>query len=73
MAAKALSIWWLTSLNGLPDIGDPFDVAAFRTARIPDDQNAFSYLGRAASHPSPARLAAATARDLGGRSRNHDS
>ena len=31
VAATVLAIWWLTSLNGLPDIGDPFDVAAFRT------------------------------------------
>ena len=46
--AMALAIWWLTSLNGLPDIGDPFDVAAFRAVRIPEDQNAFAYLGRAA-------------------------
>jgi hypothetical protein len=30
VAATALAIWWLNSLNGLPDIGDPFDVAAFR-------------------------------------------
>jgi hypothetical protein len=47
LAATALAIWWLTSLNGLPDIGDPFDVAAFRALRIPDDQNAFTYLQRA--------------------------
>jgi preprotein translocase subunit SecG len=26
LAATALAIWWLTSLNGLPDIGEPFDV-----------------------------------------------
>ncbi len=48
LGATALAIWWLTSLNGLPDIGDPFDVAAFRAVRIPDDQNAFAYLDRAA-------------------------
>ena len=47
VAATALAIWWLNSLNGLPDIGDPFDVAAFRTFRIPDDQNAFTLLRRA--------------------------
>ena len=39
----AFSIWWLTSLNGLPDIGDPFDVTAFRAFRVPDDQNAFTF------------------------------
>ena len=33
VAATALAIWWLNSLNGLPDIGDPFDVAAFRAFR----------------------------------------
>jgi hypothetical protein len=47
VAATALGIWWSTSLNGLPDIGDPFDVAAFRAFRIPDDQNAFVFLRRA--------------------------
>jgi hypothetical protein len=47
VAAGALAIWWLNSLNGLPDIGDPFDVAEFRAFRIPDEQNAFTYLRRA--------------------------
>jgi hypothetical protein len=47
VAATALAIWWLTSLNGLPDIGDPFDVAAFRTFSLPDDQNAFIFFRRA--------------------------
>jgi hypothetical protein len=47
LAGTALAIWWLTSLNGLPDIGDPFDVAAFRAFRIPDGQNAFAFFRRA--------------------------
>ncbi|HEV3164809.1 MAG TPA: hypothetical protein VGZ22_12340, partial [Isosphaeraceae bacterium] len=47
LGATALAIWWLTSLNGLPDIGDPFDVAAFRTFSLPDDQNAFTFFRRA--------------------------
>jgi hypothetical protein len=47
IAATAFAIWWLTSLNGLPDIGDPFDVAALREITIPDDQNAFTFLQRA--------------------------
>jgi hypothetical protein len=47
IGATALAIWWLTSLSGLPDIGDPFDVAAFRASRIADDQNAFTFLRRA--------------------------
>ena len=55
IAATALAIWWLTSLNGLPDIGDPFDVAAFRAFRVPDDQNAFTFLRRAKEKLDPLR------------------
>jgi hypothetical protein len=51
VAATALAIWWLNSLNGLPDIGDPFDVAAFRAFRIADDQNAFAFLFSAPNGP----------------------
>jgi hypothetical protein len=53
LAAAALSVWWLASLNGLPDIGDPFDVAAFRARRIPDDQNAFTWIRRAEKTLTP--------------------
>jgi hypothetical protein len=55
VAAAALAIWWLNSLNGLPDIGDPFDVAAFRTFSLPDEQNAFTFFRRAwkAAEPVP--------------------
>ena len=28
-------LWWATQLIGLPDIGDPFDIAAFRRRRSP--------------------------------------
>ena len=55
VAATALAIWWLNSLNGLPDIGDPFDVAAFRAFRIPDDQNAFTFVRRANEKLTPIR------------------
>src|SRR5262249_34366577 len=57
--ATALSVWWRNSLNGLPDIGDPFDVAAFRALRVPDDQNTFTFLRRAEEKltPSPSDLA----------------
>jgi hypothetical protein len=60
-AAIAFAIWWLNSLNGLPDIGEPFDVVAFRAFRIPDDQNAFAFLRRAdeALTPMPAGTRAA--------------
>ena len=53
VAASAFAIWWLTSLNGLPDIGDPFDVAAFRAFSVPDNQNAFTYLRRASEKLTP--------------------
>jgi hypothetical protein len=55
VAATVFAIWWLNSLHGLPDIGDPFDVAAFRAFRVPDDQNAFAFLRRAQETliPSP--------------------
>jgi hypothetical protein len=49
VAATAFAIWWLNSLNSLPDIGDPFDVAAFRAFGLPDEQNAFTYLRRASA------------------------
>ena len=53
VAAAALAIWWLNSLNGLPDIGDPFDVSAFRAFGLPDEQNAFTYLRRASEKLTP--------------------
>jgi len=40
VASGALAIWWLNSLSGLPDIGDRFDVEAFRSFSLPDDRNA---------------------------------
>jgi hypothetical protein len=56
LATTALTIWWLTSLNGLPDIGDPFDVAEFRAFSIPDDENAFLLFRRANEQLSPCPL-----------------
>jgi hypothetical protein len=32
---------WLMQLTGLPDVGDPFDVAAYRASTVPDERNAF--------------------------------
>ena len=59
LAATALAVWWWKSLDGLPDIGDPFDVAAYCAIRVPADQNAFTYLRRAEEKltPSPSHLA----------------
>src|SRR5262249_30521839 len=45
--AAAPPLWWAVQLIGLPDIGDPFDVAAFRSTTIPDDRNAFVLYRRA--------------------------
>jgi hypothetical protein len=56
LAATALAIWWLMSLNGLPNIGDPFDVAAFRAYSLPEDRNAFAYLQRASRTLTPGPL-----------------
>ena len=39
--STAFLTWWTTTLMGLPDIGDPFDVAAFTDSPVPDDENAF--------------------------------
>src|SRR6516165_3192160 len=55
VTATAFAVWWLNSLNGLPDIGDPFDVAVFRAFRIPDDQNAFTFVWRANEKLTPRR------------------
>jgi hypothetical protein len=41
-------LWWSIQLMGLPDAGEPFDVAAFRSARIPDDRNAYVLYEQAA-------------------------
>jgi hypothetical protein len=43
----ALLGWWSLSLRNLPDVGDPFDVAAFRKVSVPDDQNAFTLYDQA--------------------------
>jgi hypothetical protein len=56
VAAAALALWWLNSLNGLPDIGDPFDVAEFQAFRIPDEQNSFTLVRRANQKVTPMPL-----------------
>jgi hypothetical protein len=38
--STAFVTWWITSLLGLPDVGDPFDVVAFGQP-IPDETNAY--------------------------------
>ncbi len=41
--------WWATQLWGLPDVGDPFDVAAFEAYHVSDDRNAFLWYRDAAA------------------------
>ena len=60
-------LWWWTQLVGLPDIGDPFDVAAFRAMTIPDDRNAFVLYRQAAAVLKPLKLP----EDVKGRRINH--
>ena len=55
LVAVALTIRWLTCLNGLPDIGDPFDVAEFRAFSVPDELNAFTFKRRAWEKLTPLR------------------
>ncbi len=44
VVALALVFWWLSSWNqeGLPDIGDPEEIAAVRALGAGDDRNAFT-------------------------------
>ena len=46
--STAFLTWWTTTLMGLPDVGDPFDVAAFERP-IPDESNAFVLYKQAAA------------------------
>ncbi len=47
------AIWWSIQLAGLPDIGDPFDVAEFRAMTIPDDRNAVVIYQQVADRLAP--------------------
>jgi hypothetical protein len=49
LIACGILIWRSACLIGLPDIGDPFDVAALRAFRIPGDQDAVILLREAAA------------------------
>ena len=66
MVAVSLGLTWrATTLRGLPDIGDPFDVAAFSSVSIPDEANAYTLykeaVGRLTPEPPGATYAWATA------------
>ena len=45
----AVLTWQNTSLHGLPDIGDPFDVAAFSAFQLRDQDNAYVLYRQAAA------------------------
>jgi hypothetical protein len=45
----AVVTWQFTSLRGLPDIGDPFDVAAFSSVQIREEDNAYVFYRQAAA------------------------
>jgi hypothetical protein len=45
-----IAVWQIRSLEGLPDVGDPFDVSeSLQLVDLPDDQNA--YVVYATAHP----------------------
>src|SRR5258708_29616539 len=46
-AAGAVGVLRYSSLRGLPDIGDPFDVAKYARIDIPADENAYTFYRRA--------------------------
>ena len=54
-------LWWAMQLISLPDIGDPFDVAAFRAFTIPDERNAYVLYGQAAGLLKPGYPSQSTA------------
>src|SRR5262249_45097608 len=49
----AAPLWWSLPLLGLPDIGDPFDVPAFRAMTIPEGRNAVVLYRQAADQLKP--------------------
>ena len=52
-AGLALVAWRDVSLRKIPDIGEPFDRAAFKVERLPDRENAFVYYIQAVAKYKP--------------------
>jgi hypothetical protein len=46
----ALLGWRVSCLRGLPDVGDPFDVAAFEAIEVPESENGFAFYRKAVEH-----------------------
>ena len=65
VGACGVMIWRSVGLIGLPDIGDPFDVAGFRAFRLAEDQDAFVLLRQAAAKVPSVPFLPAAARRLG--------
>ena len=42
LVGSGFGTWWFTTLSGLPDVGDPFDVAGFAEKPVPDGENAYA-------------------------------
>ncbi len=54
--AVGFGAWWSTRLVGLPDVGHPFDVAAFEAIDVPDADNAMVGYRRAAAQLEPLKV-----------------
>lgn len=67
-AACGFGLWWWTGALELPDIGDPFDVALYRSERIAPGLNAFEVWREASAKylPRPRELPQAASRGLPG-------
>jgi hypothetical protein len=61
-AIGATFVWRAVSLNGLPDLGDPFDVKAFEAYAVPEGEDAFALyrkaIGRLEGSPGGSDLSA---------------
>ena len=65
IAVAVVMVWRMGSLDGLPDVGDPFDVAeARRPVEIPDADNAFVAYAAAHKLVDPANSIDEARRDL---------
>jgi hypothetical protein len=63
--AALLEIYRSVGVIGLPDVGDPFDVAAFRAFRVPPDEDAFILLREAQEKTSRMPALSLTVRRAG--------